>query len=69
MRVGTLVKYVGSACWNEDFGLVITNPVEVVNGITSIYWFADSQVHQYTQEELRVAFENTVEIISGDTEV
>ena len=69
MQVGTLVKYVGSTCWNEDFGLVVSNPVEVANGICSIYWFADSQVHQYTQEEIRVAFENSVEIISGDTEV
>lgn len=63
MRVGTLVKYVGSACWNQDFGVVVTNPVEVSNGITSIYWFADSQVHQYTREELRIAFENSVDII------
>ena len=63
MRVGTLVKYIGSACWNQDFGVVVTNPVEVTNGICSIYWFADGVVHQYTQEELRVAFENSVDII------
>ena len=63
MQVGTLVKYVGSACWDEDFGVVVSNPMEVSNGICSIYWFADNQVHQYTQEEIRVAFENTVEVI------
>ena len=63
MQVGTLVKYVGSACWDEDFGVVVSNPMEVSNGICSIYWFADGEVHRYTQEEIRVAFENTVEVI------
>ena len=60
MKVGTLVKYLGSACWSEDFGVVVSIGC---TGMYSIYWLADGEVCHYSKEEVNQILENTVEVL------
>ena len=60
MQIGTLVHYFGNVCWEEDFGIVMSNGCD---GDCSIYWIVEGGVCHYSAEEFKEVFENSVEVL------